>query len=118
TDHPRQKLVQIPVSGFVRPVMAVTPPVVDFGQISAALPARVSVNVKNFATEAIKVTGISGDIQGLEAKIEPLQDGREYTVRLTFMPDTKKGPFNRKLTVTTDSPKMPKLEVQLKGTIL
>lgn len=118
TDHPKQKLVQIPVSGFVRPVLAVTPPVIDFGQVSAAEPARVSVNVRNFATESIKVTGITGDVQGLEAKIEPLQEGREYTVRLTFRPEPKKGPFNGKLTVTTDSPKVPKLEVQLKGIVI
>lgn len=118
TDHPKQKLVQIPVSGFVRPIMAVTPPVIDFGQVSAAQPIRVTVNVRNFATEAIKVTSISGDVQGLEAKIEPLQEGREYTVRLTLNPESKKGPFNGKLTVTTDSPKMPKLEVQLKGTVI
>lgn len=118
TDHPKQKLVQIPVSGFVRPIMAVTPPVIDFGSVSAAEPAQVSVNVRNFGTEAIKVTGISGDVQGLEAKIEPLQEGREYTVRLTFKPEPKKGPFNGKLTVTTDSPKLPKLEVQMKGTVI
>lgn len=118
TDHPKQKLVQIPVSGFVRPILAVTPPVIDFGQISAAQPAQVSVNVRNFASEAIKVTGITGDVQGLEAKIEPLQEGREYKVRLTLKPEAQKGPFLGKLTMTTDSPKLPKLEVQLKGTVI
>lgn len=118
TTHPKQKLVQIPVSGFVRPIIAVTPPVVDFGQIPATEPASIQLTVRNFATNAIKLTGFSGDVQGLDAKIEPLQEGREYQVRLTLKPEALKGPFNGKLTLTTDSPKLPKIEVQLKGNVI
>ena len=40
TNHPKQKMVQIPVSGFVRPVMAVTPPTADFGKIELKEPLR------------------------------------------------------------------------------
>ena len=118
TSHPKQKLVQIPVSGFVRPVMAVTPPVVDMGQVNGTNPVKFSLNVRNFATEPIKVTGISGDVQGLDAKIEPLQEGREYTVQVTFQPAAQKGPVNGKLTLTTDSKKVPSIEVQLKGSVI
>lgn len=119
TDHPKQKLVQIPVSGFVRPVVAVTPPVVDMGQVDAkAAPIRFSLNVRSFASEPIKVTGISGDVQGLDARIEPVTEGREYEVRVTFNPEARKGPLNGKLTLTTDSLKVPRIEVQLKGTVI
>ncbi|HEX5718671.1 MAG TPA: DUF1573 domain-containing protein [Thermoanaerobaculia bacterium] len=118
TTHPKQKLVQIPVSGFVRPVMAVTPPVVDIGQVDGKVPVRFSLNVRNFATEPIKVTGVAGDVQGIDAKIEPLQEGREYQVQITFQPDARKGPVNGKLTLTTDSQKVPRIEVQLKGIVI
>ena len=117
TNHPKQKLVQLPVSGFVRPVMAVTPPVIDIGQVNGNAPVRFSVNVRNFATEPIKLTSVAGDIQGLTAKIEPLQDGREYQVQITFEPGTK-GPVNGKLTFTTDSQKVPRIEVQMKGSVI
>ncbi|HEY6551751.1 MAG TPA: DUF1573 domain-containing protein [Vicinamibacteria bacterium] len=115
TNHPKQKLVQIPVSGFVRPVMAVTPPVVDMGQVTGKDPVKFSLNVRNFATEPIKVTGIAGE--GINAKIEPVQEGREYQVQVTFQPDAK-GPVNGKLTLTTDSQKVPRIEVQLKGNVI
>ena len=118
TNHPRQKLVQIPVSGFVRPVLAVTPPVVDMGQVDGKEPIRFSINVKNFATEPIKVTGIAGDVQGIDATIEPVEEGREYQVQVTFQPEARKGPVNGKLTLTTDSLKVPRIEVQLKGNVI
>lgn len=118
TDHPKQKLVQIPVSGFVRPVVAVTPPVVDMGQVSSKAPVRFSLNVRSFSTEPIKVTGVAGDLRGLEAKIEPVQEGREYQVQITFTPEARQGLLNGKLTLTTDSVKMPRIEVQLKGNVI
>ncbi|MFL6289869.1 MAG: DUF1573 domain-containing protein [Thermoanaerobaculia bacterium] len=118
TNHPKQKLLQLPVSGFVRPVLAVTPPVVDMGQVDAKEPLRFTINVRNFATEAIKVTGISGDVQGMNARIEPLQEGREYQVQVTYQPDARKGPVNGKLTLTTDSRKVPRIEVQVKGNVI
>ncbi|HEX3556227.1 MAG TPA: DUF1573 domain-containing protein, partial [Thermoanaerobaculia bacterium] len=118
TSHPKQKIVQIPVSGFVRPVMAVTPPVGDYGQIELKEPLKKSLSVKNFATEPIKLTSVETSLKGVEAKIEPLQEGREYNIRVTLNPALGKGPFNGKLTLHTDSAKVPQLEVELKGTIL
>lgn len=118
TNHPKQKIVQIPVSGFVRPVIAVTPPVVDFGRIELKEPLKRSLNVRNFATEKIAITAIEGAPKGIEAKLEPLEDGREYQLRLTLSPELAKGPLNGKLSLRTDSPKIPVIEVELKGTIL
>lgn len=116
TNSAKQKLVQIPVSGFVRPVIAVTPPVLDFGPVDLKEALRKTFNVRSFSIDPIKVTGVQGNIQGLDAAVEPLQDGREYQVRLTLKPEIAKGPFNGKLVITTDSPKVPRLEVEVKGT--
>jgi Protein of unknown function (DUF1573) len=118
TNHAKQKVVEIPVSGFVRPVLAVTPPKADFGQIDLKEPRRKTLDVKNFATEPIKVIGVDTPGRGIEAKIEPLQEGREYTVRLTLSSDMAKGPFHSKLMIRTDSPKSPVIEVELTGTVL
>lgn len=118
TNHPKQKLVQIPVSGFVRPVMAVTPPVADFGKVELKEPLRRALNVRNFASEPIKITGLDQSLAGVEAKVEPIEDGREYEVFVTLKPELGKGPFNGKLMIRTDSPKSPLIEVELKGTVL
>ena len=118
TNHPKQKLVQIPVSGFVRPVMAVTPPVADFGKVDLREPLRKALNVRNFATEPIKITGLDESLPGIEAQVALVEDGREYEVRITLKPELGKGPFNGKLRIHTDSPKTPLIEVELKGTVL
>lgn len=119
TNHPKQKMVQIPISGFVRPVLAVTPPVADFGNIELKEPLRKAVNIRNFATEPIKVTSVEKtSLDGVDATLEPLTDGREYQVRVVLKPEMGKGPFNGKLTIHTDSPKMPVIEVPLKGVVM
>lgn len=117
TDSAKQKLVQVPVSGFVRPIVAVTPPIANFGQITVKEPIRKSLNVKSFATEPIKITGAQSTVQGIDAKIEPVEDGREYQVWVTIGPQVK-GKVDGKLFLTTDSVKIPRIEIQLTGTAL
>ncbi|HEV7504044.1 MAG TPA: DUF1573 domain-containing protein [Thermoanaerobaculia bacterium] len=118
TTHPKQKIVQIPVSGFVRPILAVTPPVGNYGEIELKEPLKRSVIVKNYATEPIKLTSVDTSLKGVQAKIEPLKEGREYTIQVTLDPSLGKGPFHGKLTLHTDSAKVPQLDVEIKGTIL
>jgi len=118
TDHPKQKIVQIPLTGFVRPVIAVTPPVADFGQVELKEPLTKSINLRNFATEAINVTKIDSSVKGIVAEFTPLEAGREYQVRLTLKPEMGKGQFSDRLTVHTDSTKVPVIQVDVKGTVL
>jgi hypothetical protein len=119
TNHPKQKMVQIPVSGFVRPVIAVTPPTADFGNVELKEPLKRSLDIRNFATEPIKVTSIDTSLpKGVEAKLESITEGREYQVKVTLSPEVGKGPFLGKLTIHTDSPKVPTLEVELKGIVI
>ena len=56
--------------------------------------------------------------KGIETKLEPLQEGREYQVRVILSPEIGKGPFNGKLTIHTDSPKVPAIEVEFKGIVI
>ena len=119
TDHPKQKTIQIPVSGFIRPILAVTPPAGDFGRVEVKEAIKKSFNVRNFATEAIKLTTIENTMaQGLEAQIDPIEEGREYMIRLVLKPDAPKGPFEATLTLKTDSAKIPQIQVSISGTVL
>jgi Protein of unknown function (DUF1573) len=118
TNHPKQKLVQIPVSGFIRPVMAATPPVADFGKVEVKESFKKSLNLRNFATEAIKVVSVENNVKGIETVLEPIEPGREYQVKVTLKPELAKGAFNGKLIVRTDSAKIPVIEIPLKGTVI
>lgn len=118
TNHPKQKLATIPVSGFVRPVIAVTPTVADFGTVELKEPLNRAINVRAFSTEPIKVTSVEENIKGLDVRLEPVTEGREYQVQLTLNPEVGKGDFKGKLTIHTDSPKRPVIEVELKATVI
>lgn len=117
TNHHRQKLVQIPVSGFVRPVIAITPPKADFGTLDLKEPFRRSFSVRNFATDPIHLSEPTPTVSGLQAKLEPIQDGREYQLQITLNPPMAKGPFAGKVTMKTDNAKLPVLELEVKGTV-
>jgi hypothetical protein len=118
TTHPRQKMVPIPVSGFVRPVLAVTPPEGNLGSVKLDTARRVTFNVRNFSTKPIKITSAEGGLPGAKTEIESVQDGKEYQVRVILAPDMAKGPFSGKLTLRTDNPKNPVIEVPLNGTVI
>jgi len=118
TTHPKQKLVEIPISGFVRPIIAVTPPVADFGKFELKEPRRFTFNVKNYATEPIKLTSVDPGAKGILAELQPVEMGRNYSLHITLRPDIPKGPFEGKLMVHTDSPKIPVVEVAYRGVVL
>jgi hypothetical protein len=118
TTHPRQKLVPIPVSGFVRPILAVTPPEADLGSVQLKEARRVTFNVRNFSTQPIKITGAEGSLPGATTEIEAVEEGKEYQVRVILPENMAKGPFNGTLTLRTDNPKKPVIEVQMHGTVI
>lgn len=117
TNHPKQKLVQIPVSGFVRPLVAFTPPKADFGSVELTSPFEKTFNVRNFGTAPIRLSDPTASISGLQAKLEPLDEGREYQLLLTLNPEMSKGPFNGKITLKTDNAKLPVLELPVQGVV-
>jgi hypothetical protein len=118
TNHPKQKYVKIPVSGFVRPVVAVTPPEGHLGQVDVSRPYRTTLVVQAFSTEDVKVTRVESDIAGLAAEIKPIQEGRRYQIVLSLPSGMAKGEFKGTVRIHTDTAKLPFLQVPLSGTVL
>jgi hypothetical protein len=79
-----------------------------------------TLNVRNFASEDIKLTSIDNPLsgKGLDTTFDAVQEGREYMVRLTLEPNAPKGPFTTNLVFHTDSQKVPKIEVVISGNVL
>ena len=118
TNHPERQTIRIPVSGFVRPVLSVTPRVADFGRREIAEPQTASLEIRNMSKSAIDLAEVTTDVEGLQAEIEPLEEGRLYKVLLTLEPGMKKGRFRGVVTINTTSSKQPVLEVNVKGVVL
>ena len=118
TDHPEQPEVKIAVSGLVRPTIAVAPKVADFGRREVSEPQSKSLEVKNLGSAAVQLTEATSDVAGLEAVIEPVEEGRHYRIQLTLTDAVPKGDFEGRLTIKTSSPRQPVVEIPLRGTIL
>jgi hypothetical protein len=117
--HPDQKVMQIPVSGFVRPALFVEPQSGALGSLELAAPRRLVFHVRRFATDPIAVTGAETDVPGISARVEPVEEGVRYDVVVELDPAAMaEGPFAGKLRLTTDNEKLPSMTVDLSGTLI
>lgn len=119
-DHPRQKVVKIAVSGFVRPRQHLTPQVLDFGDLeSDALPSERAFTLVNFITEGIELTEIETGVEGIEYEITSNEDdGHRFQVTLRATSTLPKGAFASTVRIHTTDASNPVIEVPLKGKVL
>ncbi len=117
TNHPKQSVVEIPVSGFVRPMVAVTPPAVNFGQVDPAESQEWGILVRNFGSAPLVIRDVESSVEGMDVKVESLRDGEQY--RLVFTPTAgmPKGPFAGTAEIRTNLPQQPSVSVDLSGEI-
>jgi hypothetical protein len=112
TNHPRQPRAFVPVTGFVRPLFAVTPStIVLTGQPEAAERPFGSLVVKNFGEPALDITGASSDLAGLRATIVPVDKGHTWRVELRRDPAVSGEWTTGTLRLTTTHPQVRELAV-------
>ncbi len=119
-NHPKQSIVPIPLSGFMRPVFAVTPPSLSLGELKLQAKTTQTVSFRVFATEAIHITKVEHDLAGFPpATLQTFKDGHDYRIKIEFDPATMpKGKLSGALKVHTDSPKAPLVTIPIDGTVL
>lgn len=118
TNHPKLQTLRIPISGFVRPVLSVTPRLADFGRRELTEPQTASLEIRNLSSRAVELGEVSTDLEGLEATVESVEAGRLYKVLLTLRPGMPKGDFEGLVTIDTNSDRQPTIEVDVKGVVL
>ena len=118
TDHPRQKKLHLPLSGFVRPVFAVTPPEAELGEVDGARPFRFTLDVKNFATESIALERAECDLKGATTEILPVKEGRAWKVRVSVPDGLPAGPLAGTVRLFTASAKVPQIDVPVRGRLV
>ena len=95
-----------------------TPPEAELGSVTLTdQPLKWSHHVRNFATEVIEITKVESDVAELTATVRPGNHDHEYYVELSLAPTVAKGPLRGKVTLHTNSPKTPTIEVPLVLTI-
>jgi hypothetical protein len=114
-DHPRQKAVRIPVSGFVRPIFAVTPPDIALGDVDPGKSRRLTLVFKNFAEEPAELIRVESTLANVAAEAVAVEPGRSYRVLVTIGPGTPEGPFQGTIVIRTSNTRQPTVEVRLTG---
>jgi hypothetical protein len=118
TNHPRQPEVQIPLSGFVRPVLSTQPTAADFGTLGrGADPKQFVLKLFNFGAEPVQVSSAATDLAFVGVTVEPDEPGRRYRLRLALDPAAPKGKFEGTLRIATTSSILPHLEVPIRGRV-
>ncbi|HEV8239082.1 MAG TPA: DUF1573 domain-containing protein [Thermoanaerobaculia bacterium] len=117
TNHPRKKVLEIPIAGYVRPVVMVTPPTADFGTFPGGQPRKGSVLITNYGSAPLQLLGVDSDVRGLVARIDEREKGKRFDLALTLSSDVARGPLRGALRVRTSSPKQPLLEVPVVGEV-
>lgn len=115
TNHPKQKIGRLTISGMVRPLVAVTPPRVDFGDVNLSDGIGVRFLVDNLAQAAMKLTEVPAAMPGMTTKIEEIEPGRKFSVEMMMPADLPKGPFAFEFKIQTDNSRIPVLVVPVKG---
>jgi hypothetical protein len=118
TNHPKQKELRIPITGFVRPILTVTPYVADFGAVELKDTAKdLSIIVTNFGAAPVEITRVTTGVPGVEATVKPIEAGKRFEITIALKPGMAKGAINSTLKIETTSPQKPSLDVPLKGTV-
>ncbi|MFP3939066.1 MAG: DUF1573 domain-containing protein [Thermoanaerobaculia bacterium] len=115
TNHPEQETVEIPVSAFVRPVVAVTPSGVDFGRIDPEEEQQWGILVRNFGSAPLRIEGVRSDVTGLRIDVEPIEEGERYKLVFTPTVELGEGSFDGTVEVVTNLPSQPTISVDVKG---
>lgn len=119
TNHPKQSLVKIPLSGFIRPMFFVSPEKVEFGEIELSEPRKLGLDVRNFSEAAYELTEVVDLPVGMQAEVKKIgTDEHRFQVILTATPEMAKGSFDTVIRIRTTSELKPLLEIAVSGSVL
>ena len=119
TNHPKAKTVSVKVFGVVRALLHVTPSQIQFGSVDAKKqPGRNVIVVNNRSGgAAVTVTGATVNDPAFNAQVVTIENGRRYQVTVTVKPEAGSGPRDAVLTLKTNDPEFPTLEVPVRANI-
>lgn len=118
TNHPQQPELKIPVSGFVRPLVVLTPSKADFGAVALDEDgAYGNLTLKHYGSVPLEISAAEATVPGIEIDVEAVEAGHEFKVRVQLPPDMPKGPFAGTVRLSTNNPRQPTVEFPISGTV-
>lgn len=133
TDHPKQKEIKIPISGFVRPRQHLTPYELDLGRLdSESLPYERRLDLTSFITDEIEIEKVVSPVEGIEAEVTANESrpdlpghrsrmaspGHRFEVTVRFGPELPKGELDTELEIHISDPENPIVKLPIRGEVL
>jgi len=120
TGVSQQPTLEIPVSGYVRARVSVTPALVNFGNFTAGKDAitRNIIVTNNKPSTPVKVTRAEVNVPGFQTDVVPTQEGVSYTVVVKASDKVKKGAIDGTVKLYTTDKEKAIIELPLKGEVL
>lgn len=120
TGVKRQPEIELPISGFIKPTVSVTPLSINFGNFDPkGDPQKRNVMLvnNNAAQDGFSVTKAETNVPGISAEVVPVDKSRVQVV-LTVDQKIKKGVFEGDLVIRTNAKAKNEVKVPIKGVIL
>lgn len=120
TGVKKQPEIELPISGFIKPTVSVTPLSINFGNFDPkGDPQKRNVMLvnNNAAVEGFSVTKAETNVPGISAQVVPVDKSRVQVV-LTVDQKIKKGVFEGDLVIRTSDKTRGEVKVPIKGVIL
>jgi hypothetical protein len=120
TGLTRMPILEVPLAGFVRPVIGLSTGKINFQNfVPEGEPVRRTLLLtnNNGKNEQFVVTEATVSISEIVAQVVP-QDRQKVQVILTVDPKIKKGPFEGSLLLRTNDPLRREIQVPISGTVL
>jgi hypothetical protein len=114
------KAPQVPlnVTGIVRPIIQVVPGEVNFGVVSSTAPiGRNVILINNRQESNLELSEAKVSDSAFKADIVPLTAGQRYQVAVSLIPGAAKGEHKGTLTITTNDPSRPTIQVPVEATV-
>ena len=120
TGVTQQPTLEIPVSGYIRARVSVTPALVNFGNFTAGKDAitRNIIVTNNKPGQPVKVTKAEVTVPGFLTDVVPTQEGVSYTVVVKASDKVKKGAIDGMVKLYTTDKEKAVIELPLKGEVL
>lgn len=117
TNQRASRVQSVQVSGQVHGFFRVDPEAVSLGQVLQGRSRSETVRVIPTLPGDRRVTGATCDRPYLASEVAALPGGQGYEVRVTLLPEAPPERISGKLTITTDDPLQPSIDLDVRGSV-
>lgn len=111
TNDPVSPWVELKMRGLIIPVIDIQPMADMFFSVYEGQAKEDAVIIVNNTGQPLKITKIEYESQRFEARMEPIKEGKEYTLLVKVNPDAQPGRTMEKVTLFTDNNRVPQVVV-------